>query len=127
MKKLNLDETWKLCVAMWKWIAKVWVSNDVEERSVWALKEQWLVKHGFVPSDQTGGMADDCFFCHYALNHPRVDEEHRWNCNCPAKKIDKDFHCSFWEYAYEREPKEFYKKIVALNKIRLAKKKGSAK
>ena len=45
MKKLNLNETWRLCLKMWKWIAKESKKNF--SFSVFGLKEQWLEENGF--------------------------------------------------------------------------------
>lgn len=111
MKKLTLDETWDLCLKMFKWISRQ--QGDVGE-----LKSQWLRKHGFVPAS----IDSNCFFCEYHHTHKRKD----WGkCNCPARKIDKDFDCKSAKYDYTTKPRAFYKKLVALNKIRLAKKSGA--
>ena len=44
-KKLTLNQTWVLCLKMWKWIAeqvKAGNEDDIED-----LKEQWLKKNGW--------------------------------------------------------------------------------
>ncbi len=111
MKRLSLDETWRLCLQMWKWIAKK-IKAD-KNLCVGDLKAEWVKKHDFDEIDS------NCFFCEYSAKHPNK----KVNCNCPAKKIDKGFHCLKGEYHYEHEPIKFYKKLVKLNEIRLAKKK----
>ncbi len=121
MKRLTLDETWVLCLAMWKWIAKegraatkagiVW---DVCE-----LKREWVDIHGF----EKIKIYHNCFFCEYA-HHYSYEDIRGEGCNlCPARKIDKEFDCHNDEYYYFCYPIAFYKKLLALNKIRLAKKK----
>ncbi len=109
MKRLNLNETWVLCLKMWKWIAKeVRAGNG---KSVNMLKKEWLKKHEFE------NVADDCFFCDYVTIRKR-------DCMiCPAVKIDKNFYCSDSNHNWFYKPFTFYKTIVALNKIRLAKEK----
>ena len=115
MKGINLDETWRLCLQMWKWIVKEWKKRIREDYTdldsnflVEELKEEWLAKHKF------GYIRNTCFFCKYA----------GINCSeCPARKIDKRFDCMKCEYNFGYKPVEFLKKITRLNKIRLAKRK----
>ena len=108
MKRLTLDETWVLCLKMWKWIAKE-VKNGRSDIS--NLKAGWLEQNNLK------GVLDDCFFCEYT-------EKRNKDCDiCPAVKIDKDFHCSHIEYDFYIKPIAFYKKLCELNKLRLAKKR----
>ena len=118
MKKLNLDETWRLCLKMWKWITK-------EERkagdnlSVWALKRRWMDKHGFEDVYQ------NCFFCEYNIKH-KIGKSFKYplDCHlCPVRRIDSTFYCEDGKIDWDEDPIEFYEKLLRLNKIRMAKKK----
>ncbi len=122
MKRLTLDETWVLCLKMWKWIAKeVRVAIKAEkEWNVDNLKAKWLRKHGFNPDK----VEQECFFCEWGvLKEGRARTWYRYCPHCPAVKVDSDFGCSEPEYAHTERPTLFYKKLLALNKLRLAKKK----
>ena len=115
MKRLTLDETWVLCLKMWKWIAKeVRADKKAGKDSVNALKQEWAEKHEFENIHQ------DCFFCEYAQRRDGLQD-----CRlCPAKRVDKDFHCmDAYECCFCCYPIAFYKKLLELNKIRLAKMK----
>ncbi|MCJ7776850.1 MAG: hypothetical protein MUP16_00830 [Sedimentisphaerales bacterium] len=109
MKKLTLNQTWVLCLRMWKWIARVWIKGD----DVNKLKKEWWEKHGFSVSHLSSG---NCFFCNSA-GYKSSDDCVR----CPGKKIDKDFDCMCEEYDYEEKPKAFYAKLLRLDKIRRGK------
>ena len=110
-KKLTLEQTWTLCLQMWKWIAgQIRKDPDI---SVWRLKAKWLSKHDWGVS-----MYCDCFFCDWAGGNRGFPSCPR----CPARKIDKDFDCEDTDYDYSLNPIEFYKKLVALNKKRKARK-----
>lgn len=114
MKRLTLNETWKLCLQMWKWIAG---QARAGRTDVWPMKEQWLEEHGFDFDDESINNA--CFFCEYHRQHPIKAED----CNCPAIKIDKAFSCMGGAYDFKRHPIAFYNKLVSLNRKRLKKKK----
>ncbi len=116
MKKLTLDQTWKLCLSMWRWIAKKMKAN--KRLDVHDLKEQWLEIHGF----KDGSVLCDCFFCEYDRNQGRISK-----CvTCPGTKVSKingklwcqnknaDWRCDF---------STFYNKLRSLNRKRLAKRK----
>lgn len=121
MKQLNLDETWQLCLKMWKWIIKEFpkLPDPFHEKDIIEtindLKDEWCVKNGF-----EGKVDNSCFFCEYGCQHaPNV-------CgHCPAVKIDPEFDCMNTYYDYSKYPVAFYKKLKQLNKIRLKKKKGA--
>ena len=108
MKKLTLDETWKQCLKMWRWIVR-----QLRERpyaNIGSLKREWLDSHGF------GDVAldSDCFFCEWADG----------DCGkCPGVKVRKDFECMDTDYDFANEPAAFLREITRLNKIRLAKKR----
>ena len=113
-KKLTLDETWKYCLAMYKWIARQCelLLSAPTVISIGRLKCKWLEEHGF------SNIEFDCFFCDYRV------EKHRMDCRaCPGKKVDRNFSCIDSLYSYYGQPTLFYKKLLELNKIRLAKKR----
>jgi ribosomal protein S14 len=114
-KKLTLDETWELCLKMWKWIDEGTNGNEYNlDSPVEELKGVWLDGHHI---DEITG---DCLFCSYKHSHggDALDD-----CSkCPAKKVDKSFTCLSEECNYKYRPRAFYRKLVALNKKRLAKK-----
>jgi len=100
-KKMNLEDTWKNCLAMWRWIAEQRRKRD--KRGVFKLKEVWLEENGFKR------IYENCFFCNYAL----------FNCPaCPGKQVSKRFDCQRKTYHFEYRPIAFYNKLVALNKKR---------
>ncbi len=111
MKKLTLDETWKLCLSMWRWIAKM--KRAGSKRSVKELKGVWCKKHGLWDVD------NDCFFCEHVRQ-----EGKRCTINsqtpCPGNKVDRSFVCINTEYNYAQKPIKFYNKLVSLNKKRKA-------
>ncbi len=112
MKKLTLNETWKLCLKMWKWIAAE--SKKLPGSSTPALKIQWVCMNGFSVDEICG----NCFFCEY-------DDELNRTCEfCPGKKVDRSFDCCNSNYNYSSKPAAFYKELCRLNKIRSAKKRG---
>ncbi len=113
MEKRTLNECWELCLKMWKWVA--WHKSRGAVLGSNGLKIIWARKHGFAKVLESAG---HCFFCEYHQTHPVLYKE---MCNCPAIKVDKDFYCGTEDYDYIGEPIKFYKKIVGLNKIRLAK------
>ena len=111
MKKMNLNDTWKLCLQMWKWVAAE-VRKAEKQGHLWCvndLKGTWARKHGFE------GVKNHCFFCGYSIRHPRRG---KYGCNCPAKKVDPSFDCCDSPYNYNNKPIAFYNKIVELNKKR---------
>lgn len=88
MKRLNLNETWALCLKMWKWIAmKVRAARNAGR--IWNvdnLKKEWLQKHGIKDEE----IDLNCFFCEYDDKRHSLTE-----CQfCPARKIERDFHCN---------------------------------
>ncbi len=110
MKKLTLDETWKLCLSMWRWLVKRGEKGD----AIYSLKERWTIEHGY----KKGEIRNDCFFCEY-------NRHRQYDCfTCPGTKIDNNFDCMNGEYHYKLQPRRFYNKLVSLNRKRLAKKRG---
>ncbi len=116
MNKLTLDEAWAMCLEMWAWIAEQKKAHKYA--NVENLKKKWMKKHGLI-----GKVRANCFFCQYDVTHRLLDIYR--DCNCPAQKIDRTFHCQEYlpDHHWRKHPITFYNKIVALNKIRLARKK----
>jgi len=111
-KRLTLDETWTLCLQMWKWIAGQCRKNKNAEVGI--LKEKWLVQHGYNPQN----IRQWCFFCEYANSSGSIDI-----CNCPAKQIKPEFSCQANRTHWCDNPLAFYRNLVSLNKKRLNKKR----
>lgn len=108
----TLEETWKYCLAMWKWIAKNYKKDD----DISALKEFWMEKNNFSDCDS------NCFFCEFADRKNPSAKDLREMCNnCPGKLVFKSFSCMNPSYDYDDYPVKFYKKLVQLNKIRKGK------
>jgi len=107
---MTLNQTWTLCLRMWKWIKKVWQTESYEGMSVHTLKRIWLADNGF---DSTTA---HCFFCEY--NGP-----FRCHVNCPGAMVDSEFNCNNSSYCYETNPAGFYRELLRLNRIRKAKTK----
>ena len=111
MKKLNLDETWRLCMSMWRHVKRRIQSGDKE--TVESLKASWATKHGY-------HLDSDCFFCDYVdlRSDPLMD--YSAGCKlCPARKIDPEFHCKNLTYHYRLKPIKFYNKLRSLYRLYL--------
>lgn len=113
MKRLTLNETWVLCLRMWKWIAGQKRKGNI--KCVPILKEQWLKEHGFGRKK----IRADCFFCEYAFQHREAFDTCK---SCPGQIINPRFACGNTTYDYQLKPIAFYKKLVSLNKKRKKKK-----
>ena len=111
----NLDRTWKNCLRMWKWISETYDGTQ----DVSTLKWQWLKRHRF------GSIEANCFFCQWHKTHGRGlhDYQEITICtNCPGVYVSKFFCCqSYLSYKYDTNPKDFYRKLVSLDKKRRAK------
>jgi hypothetical protein len=116
MKKLNLDETWRLCLSMRRWIAKKMRKNDTLD--VDDLKYSWLYSH---TKDKP---ENECYFCERNKQMGGVSLlDECGDCRyCPPREIDKDFTCNNPDYHYYQKPIAFYNKLRSLNRKRLAKK-----
>ena len=108
MAKYTLDDTWRLCMSMYRWVARQKQKGD--KRSVGELKEAWLDAHGFADEE----LWENCFFCEYAVVTCGGSCE-----KCPGVLVDDDFHCNTEEYDYEKEPVKFFNKLTSLNRKRL--------
>jgi len=111
--KLSLDDTWKNCLSMWRWIAKEVKGNS--PHSVDTLKAMWLTANGFADIR----VYNNCFFCHYVSQTPSYDESIDCFPLCPGGKVAKDFDCFNKRYCWSKDPIKFYNKLVSLNKKRL--------
>lgn len=106
MCEYGLEETWQLCLEMWKWIAENYKKG---ENCVASLKRKWLETNGIRINDRDAC----CFFCQYAHKHAGCTN------SCPGKLVNKSFECFSPDYHYSNEPTKFYEKLVELNEMRL--------
>jgi len=107
MKRMTLNQTWKECLRMWKWIAGQ--RNKGSTLDVEGLKEQWLVDHGYDP----GVIYFQCFFCGYAGIRQHGD----FCCvnRCPGRLVSERFDCVADAYHYKYESIKFYQKLLELD------------
>jgi len=104
-KKLTLEQAWKYCLQMWKWIVEQ-VKKD-KDADVDDLKAKWLKNH-----PRFGNIMSDCFFCEY-------DEQQEGFClSCPGRLVDGNFNCADSTYSFQDEPIRFYHELLGLNKKR---------
>lgn len=114
MKKLTLNQTWVLCLRMWRWIAKEWkkLEEDPHDIHYWVVlqKAKWLRDHGYA------SIKNNCFFCE------RVDDRvHVIDCvDCPGALVDSEFHC--YDAGWCFDPPRFLSELLRLNRIRKGKK-----
>lgn len=109
MKKRTLNQTWVLCLRMWRSISKIW---DKDGPNIHNLKASWLRENGFALLD----LKCNCFFCDWT-----GPDDNSCN-NCPGKLVNPSFSCCRLSYDYEDKPVAFYKELLRLNRIRKAKK-----
>ena len=103
MKRLNLDDTWKYCLRMWRWIAEQRKIDNF--LSVSTLKRIWLSDNGF------SNVESNCFFC----------ERNKRNISCrccPAALVEERFYCMNDDYHFSHKPIHFYKRLRKLNRLR---------
>lgn len=110
--KMILDQTWKNCLRMWKWIAETWKPG----MNVCTLKRQWLKK--FWKKEKNPHV--ECFFCEYnqynLCNIRGVDDPFHSGCQqCPGILVSTRFHCGRTTYYYRDKPKKFYQKLLQLD------------
>ncbi len=112
----TLNQTWTLCLRMWKWIKKVWRTPEYANCTVHTLKRIWLDENDFQWDIISGG---GCFFCDWNDENLGVSQH---SCNmCPGKLVEPKFNCGNRETHYEHNPPAFYKELLRLNKIRKGK------
>lgn len=101
-KKYSLRETWKHCMAMWKYVAENWNGSS---KHIYVLKSNWLEHNGF------SYIGADCFFCHYQGQH---EKRFRKNINqsnfcegCPGGEVAPRFDC--YDSEWDTDPVKFYR------------------
>ena len=108
-----LDRSWINCLRMWKWILENLpggfseLNNNIKEFIVESLKRQWLRNN-----KNTKSLLNDCFFCAYDKKHGNVCD------SCPARLVEKGFHCCDHSHHFTRQPIEFYHHLLELNSKR---------
>ena len=108
-RKLSLDETWRRCLKMWKWIVENSDNDDVP-----CLKKRYFQENRRFKEPE-----ELCYFCEYDEHHYK-----KITCEtCPGRMIDESFDCCDSDYYYKDRPKVFYKKLLELDKKRRAVKK----
>jgi hypothetical protein len=110
---MTLEETWKNCLSMWRWIAKEVRKGNKKYPS--DLKTEWLAKHG-IEKDE---IYNDCFFCEHAATHATRNAAAITCPTCPGSRADKTFDCQHEDYCFSKNPIAFYNKLRALNRKRL--------
>ena len=101
-KKLTLDQTWKYCLQMWKWIAKqIKQGTDLDS---YDLKRNWLKNY-----PQFGEIENHCFFCEYV---GVGDDNHTICSQCPGRLVNKRFDCQCRTYHWFDKPLKFYQKLL---------------
>ena len=113
MKRLTLDETWKQCLKMWRWIVrevgKREITSPLSAGEITDLKREWIAANGFKR------MLNDCFFCAY-------DSRYAVECShCPAGSMEGGdaFWCEYNpEFNWASEPAAFLRKLESLNRKR---------
>jgi hypothetical protein len=114
--KLTLEQTWRECLRMWKYVA----AKATKGCDVPGIKERWCEDRGIHPHCE-------CFFCEYACARLEGKTDFLYNrcSHCPGRKVDPEFDCFARAYSWEARPKTFYRKLVALNRKRVATKERS--
>ena len=104
--KLTLNEAWKACLKMWKWIAEQKLKSDYKD--VVDLKKEWFERQKKYSAKK---IRAQCFFCEYT-------NQNNTSCDCvscPGKLVDERFFCTDETYNYYFEPVKFYQKILQLD------------
>lgn len=116
---MTIDQTWKNCLRMWKWINTEWKPGMKSKE----LKEQWFEKFWRDKKQ----IELHCFFCEYHIKHDSLgsireaDRPLSQGCqHCPGVLVNKCFHCERKSYNWWG-PKTFYKKLLQLDAKRRAK------
>ncbi|KKN77624.1 hypothetical protein LCGC14_0358990 [marine sediment metagenome] len=104
---MNLNDTWKNCLKMWKWIAE-----QSSTRGAIGLKHEWM------KANNCDSLINDCHFCQYHNEQGGENSEQGFCLSCPGVLVDPTFDCMSGIYGYGT-PIKFNEKIIALNKQRL--------
>lgn len=113
--KLTLNQTWRECLKMWKWIVeqidfKTFHKIKNKTRYIERLKREYLKS---INLDNVIMM--NCFFCEY-------DDKHEDECqSCPGRLAVPDFRCINKSYSWSSCPDKFYAKLLELDKKRKSK------
>ena len=120
MKKLTLNETWVLCLKMWRWIV---AHLDMFDGDIDELKDYYF-RHVCRLRLENRPLFD-CYFCEFNGQQGYLcSEDTKKPCyKCPGYLVSRAFSCGRASYDYQGEPAAFLRKLESLNKIRLAKKR----
>lgn len=114
-KKLTLNETWKQCLRMWKWIVGQLDKGRCRVDDYETIDD---LKHEWVKKFWKGKQPDhDCFFCWYANNNRNKECDIEDDCckNCPGKLVSPSFDCIKKSYHFRDKPRAFYRKLLQLD------------
>ncbi len=117
LQEMTLNQIWRECLRMWKWIVSVWGTSKYEHLCVEELKDIWLERNNYLRINYPN---EKCFFCDWQKRHSNFnknfDEKH---CdNCPGELVNIQFYCCNKSYHYSDHPKAFYNKLLKLDKKR---------
>ena len=124
MKNLTLNETWKECLRMWKWIV------EQRQKELDALDPVFLLKRRWLNNNDYYGITNDCFFCKYAhkkdgygdITIPEGSREIKCS-KCPGRLVAKRFSCQNMAYDWYFKPEKFYQKLLQVNQQRKQKRR----
>lgn len=112
MKKLTLNQSWKRCLRMWKWVIEHLEEFNGE---VFDAKVAWIKQYFF-----NEGLKENCFFCEYNEQQEGSGEGKCVFCSqCPGKLVNRRFDCGNVSYHWYYNPIKFYEKLLQLNAKRL--------
>lgn len=106
--KLTLNQAWKVCLRMWKWIVEQRQKGRNDD--VGDLKDEWFEtqQKKYSRIDICAG----CFFCEYDVQNNDICDE----ClRCPGRLVSKSFNCCHSAYDCYTEQAKFYKKLLQLD------------
>ena len=109
-----MDDVWAECLRMWK---AVRVAHEAEMR-VEEAKRAWLLSKGYDLED----ISYRCFFCAYQevneegwIGEPGVEG----SCaSCPGTLVDPTFCCEPRGKEWYSNPREFYQRLLRLDRKR---------
>jgi len=115
MKKRTLNQTWVLCLRMWRAAAKELVGKIINDYdTIDRFKRRWMEENGFGSEK----IKSNCFFCDYVGKDENGDPD----CTtCPGALVDPYFDCCDDEYYFRYYPQKFYEELLRLNRIRKGK------
>lgn len=116
MKKLTLNQTWRKCLKMWKWI----VENLNKDEDVDELKDRYVEEKLKGDVDIYNG----CYFCDWNSQQGIYTDplDSLPACSqCPGVLVSPKFRCEGKSYCWHTKPRAFYRKLLELDKKRKAK------